>query len=373
MTAVLSPVNDRRLVELSSTMFRKQVLPKGTINYKGRKLVFDEKYLTEIARTFRESAFDQVPFQLADADNKHTMDPVRFAGEIKGFELTKSGLDMLVDLTPDAADLVRKNKKLGVSARILEGYTREADGKSFGRVVQHVLGTLDPRVTGMGAWQEVALAEEYEDNDIIDVTQEEVHTLSDTSTPAGGGDQTTSTSSQVGDSSNVGGGGTTTTSTKLQVNVPAGTSHDPAPVMSLDDMDFDDVSDEELETAAATLSHSPNDDTAITLAAESVNTQRIQQLEIELAAQRFVNEARQYIDGGVPPALVEIARPILSLPMAPVVDLSNGDHLDVGQVIRSLLDETRGFIELGQERGYFDPREDEETRADAVLDAMRRL
>jgi hypothetical protein len=278
---------------------------------------------------------------------------------------------MLVDLTPDAADLVRKNKKLGVSARIIEGYTREADGKSFGRVVQHVLGTLDPRVTGMGAWQEVALAEEYEDDDIIDVTQEEVQTLSDTSTSAGAGGQTTSTSSTADDTTKSDGGGVTTTSTTFET--PKGTSHNPEPVMTLDDMNFDDVSDEELEEAASALSHGPNDDKAISLAAESVNMQRIQALEVELAQQRFVNESRRYIDEGVPPALIELARPILSLPMAPVIDLSNGDHVDVGQVIRSLLEETRGFIELGHEKGYFDPREDEETRADAVLDSLRRL
>src|SRR5579862_7082215 len=188
MTVLLAPVNERRPIELSATMFRKQILPLGKIKYKGRTLNFDRDYLASLAKSFREGAYDTVPFQLADRDNNHTMDPQQFGGAVKALELTKGGLDMIVELTPEAAELVRKAPKLGVSAQIIPDYTREADGKAFGNSLRHVLGTFDPRVTGMGAWQEVALSEEYDDDDdIVDATQEEVTALVPEGTPGGSG------------------------------------------------------------------------------------------------------------------------------------------------------------------------------------------
>jgi hypothetical protein len=373
MTVLLSPVNQRKPIELSATLFRKQILPLGSIKYKGRTLQFDKNYLTELAKNFREGAYDSVPFQLADKENTHTMDPKQFGGVVKALELTKSGLDMIVDLTPETADLVRKNNRFGVSTQILESYTREADQKPFGKVVRHVLGTFDPRVAGMGAWQEVSLSEEYEDDDIIDATQEEVTALSDTATQGGTGGGSNRTSSEP---AGKGEGGDTQPK-------PRGTSHDPQPVMDLDDLEFTDEDLEGLlesgdleDAGSGTRSLSNNSSTDpvdLQNAADDANTRRIEQLEISLANERFANEARRFADQGIPPAIVELCRPILTLPQAPVIDLSNGDHIDVGQVMRAVLDECAGFVNLGQENGWFDPTADAEQREDEVLDALRRL
>jgi hypothetical protein len=370
MTVLLSPINQRKPIELSSTLFRKQILPLGSIQYKGRTLKFDKNYLTELAKNFREGAYDSVPFQLADENNTHTMDPKQFGGVVKALELTKSGLDMLVDLTPQTADLVRKNNRFGVSTQILESYTREADSKPFGKVVRHVLGTFDPRVAGMGAWQEVSLSEEYEDDDdIIDATQEEVTALSDTATQGGTGGGRNRTSSEPDKS----GGGDT--------HRPRGTSHDPQPVMDLDDLEFTDEDLEGLESGelegagsgTRSLSNSSTDPVDLQNAADDANLRRIENLEISLANERFANEARRFADQGIPPAIVELCRPILTLPQAPVIDLSNGDHIDVGQILRSVLDECSGFVNLGQENGWFDPTADDEQREEDVLDALRSL
>jgi hypothetical protein len=46
---------------------------------------------------------------------------------------------------------------LGVSARIVENYSR-SDGKFFPAAIQHVLGTLDPRIPQLGSWEQVELA-----------------------------------------------------------------------------------------------------------------------------------------------------------------------------------------------------------------------
>jgi hypothetical protein len=142
--ALLSPYNTNQAVELSTTLFRKPLLKLGTINYKGKKITFDKQYLKSLKDALTAGAYDQVPFQLANDANEHNENPRNYAGDVKGFELTSNGLDVLVDFTPEGAELVRKNPKLGVSARILEGL-EHADGRKYTRAVRHVLGTLDQK------------------------------------------------------------------------------------------------------------------------------------------------------------------------------------------------------------------------------------
>lgn len=69
------------------------------MQYKGRTLHFDREYLAELARAFAERAYDQVPFQLAGDDNRHTNDPLRFAGEIVDLDLADDGLYALAKVT----------------------------------------------------------------------------------------------------------------------------------------------------------------------------------------------------------------------------------------------------------------------------------
>jgi hypothetical protein len=340
--ALLAPLDRNDAVELSKTLWRKQLLPKGTIDYKGRKITFDESYLKDLAESFRSSAFDQVAFLLAKDDNSHTMDPERFRGEVRGVELTPLGLDVLLDLTPDASDLVRKNPKLGVSARIIESLER-SDGKKFPRAIQHVLGTLDPRVTGMASWQEVTLSEEV--GDTVDVTNEEVKVP----TPA------------------------VVTDAPPPNTVPGAPTQD-----EIDGLEADAAEDEEeLEKAAASLSRKatrPPVELVGEATVDLATQHRIESLEIELARQKFANEMRQWVDKGVPPAIVLLAKPILELPNAPVIDLSNhgAEPIDVASVIRNMLHETEGFIELTTMRGSaeaFDNEANEDQRVETLLDA----
>ena len=53
--------------------------------------------------------------------------------------------------------MLRENPFLGVSARIVEQYSR-ADGKFFPAAIQHCLGTLDPRIPGLGAWTPIDMS-----------------------------------------------------------------------------------------------------------------------------------------------------------------------------------------------------------------------
>lgn len=151
MTAIQLPYRRKDAQRVGARLFKKQVLKIGQIDYQGRTLDFTRDYLEELARNFTGKAYDQVPFVLADGENRHTMDPERFRGEVKGVEVTDDGLHALIELTDEGARVVEQNPRLAVSARIVEDHPK-------GRALQHVLGTLDPRATGMKPWEAIELS-----------------------------------------------------------------------------------------------------------------------------------------------------------------------------------------------------------------------
>jgi hypothetical protein len=99
----------------------------------------------------------RVPFQLADAANAHTNDPERFRGEVVDLDVSDDGLWITARLTEAGEHVLADNPMLGVSARIVEDYAR-SDGRHFPAAIQHVLGTLDPRIPQLGPWQVIEAA-----------------------------------------------------------------------------------------------------------------------------------------------------------------------------------------------------------------------
>ena len=144
-------------IELSARHWRKKILPVGDVEYQGRTLHFTPDYLGKLADAFRSRAYDYVPFQLATTRNEHTNDPERTRGQILDLQVEDDGLYALAELTEAGEQVLRDNPMLGVSARIVENYAR-SDGKFYPAAVQHVLGTLDPRVPGLGAWSPVEMS-----------------------------------------------------------------------------------------------------------------------------------------------------------------------------------------------------------------------
>lgn len=337
----LTPTEDGDVVELSRTVFRKKILPMGTIDYRGRKISFDKQYLTDLAQSFHAGAYDQVPFMLADKDNAHTMDPERFRGECKGVEVTDDGLWGVFELSGDAAQLVKENPKLGVSARIVEGYAR-SDGKTFPRAMQHVLGTLDPRIPGLGAWTEVALSGYDSGDEVVDLTHSAYE-----------GEETVAGKEKADDLIDG------LTREEYEALLAS---------LDLDDVEPDEgdgdegdegdgdgdngegqgADDREPAGAGASLS---NQQTAIELA-----NAEIAELKRARAEDKFQADKRDYVQRGVPPALVELARPVLTAPDGFTIDLSNGtdgeNKVDAAHIVRQLLDSASGYIALAQERGH---------------------
>jgi len=150
---VYTPLVRGHAIELSgSRLWRKKLLPVGQVDYKGRKLQFTRQYLQDLAAAFTAKAYDQVPLQLAGADNAHTNDVERFGGQVVDADAGEDGLYITVRPTERGQQILQQNPQLGVSARIVENYER-SDGQYFTAAIQHVLATLDPRIPGLGGWQ----------------------------------------------------------------------------------------------------------------------------------------------------------------------------------------------------------------------------
>ena len=89
-------------------------------------------------------------------------------GTIVDLQLEPDGLYALAQVTEAGERILSENPMLGVSARIVENYAR-SDGKYYPAAIQHVLGTLDPRIPALGSWQPTDLANDPQM--IIDLSQ----------------------------------------------------------------------------------------------------------------------------------------------------------------------------------------------------------
>jgi hypothetical protein len=157
LASVITPFSFGPAVELANRQWRKKILPIGSIDYQGRQLNFTRDYLSGLVRAFLDRAYDSVPFQLAPGDNSHSNDPERTRGQITDMSLEDDGLYVTARVTSRGEAVLRENPQLGVSARIVEQYSR-SDGRFYPAAIQHVLGTLDPRIPGLGQWQPVDMS-----------------------------------------------------------------------------------------------------------------------------------------------------------------------------------------------------------------------
>jgi hypothetical protein len=153
---ILSPVSYGSAIELSGGLFRKKLLPVGSIQYQDRQLNFTREYLAGLLRAWQDRAYDSIPVQFADASNAHTLDPERTRGQIVDMTLEPDGLWVTAQLSQRGQRVLSEHPYIGVSARIVEQYQR-SDGRFYPAAVQHILATTDPRIPGLGAWQAVEM------------------------------------------------------------------------------------------------------------------------------------------------------------------------------------------------------------------------
>lgn len=409
-TTMLTPMDRGKARPSGASLWRKQLLPIAKIDYKGRVIDFTRAYLADLVKAFNDRAYDQVPFQLADSANTHTNDPERFRGDIAALELTDDGLDVIVAASDAGAKVLRENPNLGVSARIVENYAR-ADGRHFPAAVQHVLGTLDPRITGLRPWQAVEAAND--DGDVLDLTDAKYSAPPTTAVASPPG-------MNVAGLGGGGGGGSTTVTFTADGGKPESQQQDPtgtpteehtmaftadqearlAKLLDLPDDKFDamlataeaepepepaadELSDEELQALIASLPDAdepaaetepeaepaPEGDkepvgaslTAEAQAAIDLANSRAEETSLELARvttalnrAAFEKERDHYSrEYGIPPRITDLARPVLE-GEGHVVELSNGNSVDAGAIVRKVLSEvgkTVRMLDLSGELG----------------------
>jgi hypothetical protein len=251
-----------------------------------------------------------------DRDTGALRDPERWRGDVVGLRLAQDGEEpglygRVRFPNADAAKAVLNNGKLGVSARILEGVADA--GKKVGRVMQHLLMTMVPRVDGLSPWKAVSLALDTDEADVIDLTEAEYDEK----------DQ---------------------------------------PVADVDDEITDEEIDRALAEAAADLEEpvtqtadlSTEDRDAIDLAvSRAEEAERNAQAALtELAVERWRGDRLLYAQAGVPAADLDLAGPLLSLPGSQVIDLAEGDPVDPCAIVRGLLDNRKGTIDLSEPKGH---------------------
>lgn len=144
------------------TYYRKQILPEGKFKYGNADLDLSADVLKLAVQSFKDGAADEVPFQWGGTQGEHNNDPQKRGGTLTRVEhVPGKGVFGYFDFStnPETAQYVEKYPRFGVSPQILLNHQR-ADGKKFDVVINHVLGTSVPRMTGMSAWDKVQLSQE---------------------------------------------------------------------------------------------------------------------------------------------------------------------------------------------------------------------
>lgn len=360
--ALQTPVVTGAAIELAATgsnVFRKEVLKAGTIEYKGQPLEFTPDYLDGLVLAHAQGVYPTVPLVFAGPDNAHTQDVERIRGEVLSLEREASSLYALVRASnDDAAKLLRENPNIGVSVRI-EQPVKRADGKVWDHAVQHVLATANPVVPGLSPWQPVELSAPVVD--VIDLSTLDFASSAEVVHPTDKEPSMTALTDEE------------TAQLRSLLAAIAEAEEEPA------DEETDGPSDEELAALAQGLLDEDKTKEPVALSAETTEAlelanQRIDAQAIELAQIRAERDAERYArlrdqlatDHGIPPAITELARPLLT--GARTIELSAGQNVDVGEIVRkvmvALADHTR-LVDLSRPIAYDTGTQDEEASAKA--------
>jgi hypothetical protein len=344
--------------------WRKKLLPIGEINYKGRVLKFTRDYLAGLVKSFGERAYDQVPFQLADQTNTHTNDPERTRGQVTAMSLEPDGLWIEMDPTAAGNQVLATNPGLGVSARIVEGYDR-SDGKFFPRAIQHVLGTLDPRIPGLGGWAAVEAANDAEVT--YDLSGERFTTRKEPGMPELTDEQNAKLAKLLNLDPDALAAlvasmepGTAPTQAGLEGQEPGDGDGDEDAELDALAAQIENMTPEELEALERELEAEDepeavpaglSNEAALALElAQATGDENARQLSVitaQLDSERWQNERQRLVASGTPPFIADLAQPLLE-GGGHTVDLSNGKSVDAGQIMRRVLTE---YAKIGQQLG----------------------
>ena len=385
-TAIHTPLDFSKAEPGGFRKFWKQILPVTSIDYDGQQVDFDPEFHKSLNLSFHEGAYEQVPVVFADSENRHNMDPRNFGGEIVDVEYRGPGEGegtwALIKADRQAAKAIKANPKLGVSARILRQY--ENGGKVFTNAMNHLLLTMNPRVRGMQPWQAADLSEDA-DIEVVDLTDsdyEEGNAMGTRTTRRRKASKTTIDLSKLTDE-------------QFQDLLDlAGTDDEDPEDDDLTDEERDALDDEDDEGEGdqqpERRTRRKKSKTKITVEKDSEDDgedddedenpdgvelsesdKRVRLMELNLAEERWDRTSRELIRKGVPPYMVDLAAPVLSLPESQTLDLAEGKSLDnPAAIIRRLLDSSAGLVDLSEERGHMVDLSDALNKEDPDAEAL---
>lgn len=379
---IITPAITSDLSEADEPLtYWKQILPEGTIvTPDGNRLTFDKAYFADCIEAFKAGAPQQVAFQLATPLNGHgrDMDPEKQRALATDMRMAEDGespglYTKLKFFGKKAARTIRQNPNLGVSARLREN-TVGHDGNLIKRSVVHILGTLDPVVRGMDPWRAVDLSTET--GDVLDLSNSEYEGATVAKAKNGSGTDVLDRPLTVDEIKAAIEALSDDELAELSADVEDDTDEDADDELDADDedeSDDDDDEDEDADTgeddtdtgAAASAADKGTDNNLSASARRAIDLARAETREANRKADKALRQAAsaewdktraEYLSNGVPPAALDLAMPILNRPEEFVVDLSNEDgknsELNVAVIVRSLLDEMEGTIDMSREAGH---------------------
>lgn len=385
----------------------KQILPEDSIVYDGRTINFDEQYHRDCIESFKKSTPHQTMLQLATPSNGHghDMDPERQRAVVEDMatldELPENVRQKVGDnrglyaklrfFDKKSARAVLDNPGLGVSARVRENGA-DHRGNPVKRAVVHILGTIDPFVTGMSPWQPVDLSR-YNSGMVIDlsgasyegarmsakkkggtttlddipslddVTVEEIEAFTDEELAAFMAKNDAEIRDSLGDSGAV-------DEDDDEDDGDLGESDELDDELELDDSNSDDDTDNE-EAVSLSTTQQRQLDLANSAATEAQRQAR--QALTRMADAEWRAERNEWIGKGVAPADLDLAAQILNRPEELVLDLSNEPgkrkNVNVAQVVRALLASLENTIDMSSESGHGSDNGSEEAEVEALADA----
>jgi hypothetical protein len=339
-TALQTPLREGQAEKVGKRLYRKQLLPVGSVKHEGHELKFTPDYLKRLAANFNAGKMDQVPFVLVGDDNSHSQDPERVRGEVTGMEVHDDGLYALAHLSERGEQLVKDNPKLGVSARINQD----------DMVIEHMAGTVNPVAKGMKAWEALDLSQPEQGVTLFDLTEKTFEKASDAAdspssmskdalTPEER-DALKALAARIGDKDVSGDGDLTDDDIQKLLNPEQQNEEEPEPVaLSKEAQDKIDLAQSDAKKARE----------------ESTRTAD------KLAESEWKNTERDFLEKGVPPSLLKLAKPHLSTASS-VIELSKSDSQ--ASAMLKMLEEAKGTVDLAERSSAAaEDRESEESEA----------
>lgn len=315
-------------------LWKKQILPAGKKNYKGRELDFST-INPAVLKAFDEKAFDAVPFVMSLADNQHPgtgQEADQLEGDLEKLEMDGGGnLFGYFDLSnsPKVVDTIRKsNGKFGVSGRIEVDYTAEDSGRHFDYALSHVCGTTRPHIKGMAGWQPVDLSEEDKEREVIDFSSEVIDEPITDKDKKGTGDDL------------------------VAVEIPQDKLDRLLALLDYDDDGIEETADDIEKKGEGELPPAAQAQIAAAEQAGKAALILAENMQRDAASTKWDAERAKLLSEGVPPAILDLAGKVLSRHKSVTLTFAEDDVVDATDIVRQMLNESRGFIELGGERGH---------------------